>query len=91
MFAAMNYAATGTYNIGTGKNYSILEVAEMVAPGHPVEFLPARVGEYQATLADNKKAFDVLGWKPQIDLATGLYITDKYEQMSTPSIIIASR
>jgi len=91
MFAAMNYFAGGTYNIGTGKNYSILEVAEMIDPGGEREFLPAREGEYSATLADNKKAFEELGWKPQIDFATGLHVTDKYEEMGRPSLIISSR
>jgi UDP-glucose 4-epimerase len=91
MFASMNYAATGTYNIGTGKNYSILEIADMIDPGGQREFLPERKGEYRATLADNKKAFDELGWKPQVDFATGLHITDKYEEMGRPSLIIALR
>jgi UDP-glucose 4-epimerase len=91
MFAAMNFAATGTFNIGTGKNYSILEIAEMIDPGGEREFLPTRKGEYKATLADNKKARSILGWKPEIDLTTGLYITDKFEEMGRPSLIIASR
>ena len=93
MLAAMNYAAIGTYNIGTGKNYSILEVAGLVAPKHPIEHVPVRQGEYQATLADNTKARDILGWKPEIDFPTGLYVTDKYEQMNAPKspIILLSR
>jgi UDP-glucose 4-epimerase len=89
MLAAMNYAAKGTYNIGTGTNYTIREVAEIIAPGHPVEFLPERKGEYKATLADNKRARLELGWKPQVDFRTGLHITDKYEEMeSTTSSLI---
>ena len=91
MFAAMNFAATGTFNIGTGKNYSILEIAEMIDPGGEREFLPTRKGEYKATLADNKKARSILGWKPQVDLATGLIITNAFEEMGRPSLIIASR
>lgn len=91
MFAAMNYSATGTFNIGTGKNYSILEMAELVAPGHPVEFIPARKGEYQATLADNSRAREVLGWKPEVSLKEGLEITDIFEKRSNASLIIVPR
>lgn len=90
MFAAMNYEATGTFNIGTGVNYSILEVAEKVAPGHPIEFIPARKGEYQATLADNKRAREILGWKPEVSLKDGLIITDEFEKRARPSLIITT-
>src|SRR3989344_728281 len=38
-------------NLGTGKNNSVLEVAEMI--GGPWEFAPARQGEVAETLADN--------------------------------------
>lgn len=92
MMAAMNYSATGTFNIGTGKNYSILEVAELVAPGHPVEFIPARKGEYTATLADNSRAGEELGWSPQVSLKEGLKLTDAFEERVRPSsLIIVSR
>jgi UDP-glucose 4-epimerase len=83
MLAAMNYGVHGTYNIGTGKNYSMLEVAELVAPGHPVEFTPARKGEYQATLANWNQAYNDLGWKAAVSLDDGLKITDMFEKKSS--------
>lgn len=52
---AMNWAF-GIYNIGTGKNYSIKEVAEMI--GGPMEFLAPRAGEGAETLADTSGNFD---------------------------------
>lgn len=60
-------ALLGTvFNVGTGKNYSILEVAKWI--GDDIEFIPARPGEMRETLADNSKAKSVLGWGPTVDL-----------------------
>jgi len=53
-------------NVGTGKNYSVNEVAAMISDN--VTYIPARKGEAQETLADNKKAKNMLGWEPTIDL-----------------------
>lgn len=91
MLAAMNHSATGTFNVGCGKNYSINEVAELVAPGHPITNLPERQGEYRATLADNSKASRELGWEPAISFETGLKVLDMFEQRQTSNIIVVSR
>jgi UDP-glucose 4-epimerase len=80
MLAAMNHDATGTFNIGAGKNYSINEVAALVG-GETINISP-RLGEARLTLADYSKAQNVLGWKPNIDLPTGLSILDKFEKRS---------
>lgn len=50
------------FNIGTGSNYSVLEIADMISEKRV--FLPARPGEMKETLADNGKASRILGWKP---------------------------
>lgn len=55
-----------TYNIGTGKNYSVNEIAAMV--GGSTVNIPPRLGESRITLADSKKAKDHLGWSPKISL-----------------------
>lgn len=62
-----------TFNVGTGKNYSILEVAEMVL--HSVqlgawhmEFISEREAEANDTLANNRKAANLLGWHPIRDI-----------------------
>lgn len=62
-------------NIGSGKNYSILEVAEMVGgKGYPAVFIKPRKGEAKATLADISKAKKFLGWEPKISLKKGIEI-----------------
>ncbi|MEK7151749.1 MAG: NAD-dependent epimerase/dehydratase family protein [Patescibacteria group bacterium] len=76
-----------TINIGTGKNYSINEVAAMVlASGkskspeillaaikdNRAMYIPARPGETRKTLANNSKARNLLGWKPSVSLEEGL-------------------
>lgn len=57
-------------NIGTGKNYSILEVANLI--GGPTIFTEPRQGEARETLADNKKAKELLGWEPMIPFEEGI-------------------
>lgn len=57
-------------NIGTGKNYSVIEAASMI--GGPTEFLPPRSGEARETLANNRKAEELLGWVPQISFPEGI-------------------
>lgn len=86
MLAAMNQDASGVFNIGTGMNYSINEVAKLV--GGNTTFIPKRLGEYRITRADNSRAQDVLGWKPMISLPEGLKIIDLFEKKS--NLIIAA-
>ena len=54
------------YNVGTGTNYSVNEIAEMI--GGPKTNIPARLGEARITLADNSKIKKDLGWEPKIQL-----------------------
>jgi UDP-glucose 4-epimerase len=57
------------FNIGTGKNYTINELARII--GGKFAFckqLPERKGEARNTQADNSKAKDVLGWSPKVKL-----------------------
>ncbi len=51
-------------NIGAGHNYSVNEVAKFI--GGPTVNVPPRPGEYRITLADNRKAGVLLGWKPRM-------------------------
>lgn len=102
MLAMMNRDATGVFNIGTGTNHSINELACLIAGQEVgttspfwkthVEYIPPRLGEAKITLADNKKARDVLGWEPLIDLKQGLAVLDQYERkmgFGSSRIIIA--
>ena len=55
------------FNVGTGKNYSVLEVADMISENHPKVYLPPR-SEPFATLAHLDKAKTVLKWEPKVVL-----------------------
>ena len=50
------------YNIGTGKNYSILEVAGMI--GDRLKFIDKRPAEVRETLADISDTLSDLDWEP---------------------------
>ena len=49
------------FNVGTGRNYSILEIASMISD--KIVLIPPRKGEAYITLADNSKIKRVLGWE----------------------------
>lgn len=74
---AMHSACEGeTINIGTGKNYTINEIASFVLRKKDyknlVRYLSARPGEVDATLADITKAKKLLEWHPSISLEEGI-------------------
>lgn len=54
------------FNIGSGKNYSINQIASMV--GGEKTHIPPRAGEARHTLANTTKAKTLLGWTPQINV-----------------------
>ena len=57
------------FELGSGKNYSINEVADMFDKYYIREYIPVRKGEYDVTLADYSLAKDILDWKPTKDLS----------------------
>ena len=61
------------FNLGRSKSVSIEEVANLVAgQNYPREYGHERIGEADETLSDNNKANKILGWKPSINLETGI-------------------
>jgi UDP-glucose 4-epimerase len=50
------------FNVGTGTNHSIWELAGMISDN--IKFIPPRPGESQETLADNFKLCYHTGWSP---------------------------
>jgi UDP-glucose 4-epimerase len=54
------------YNVGTGTNYSILDIANMIS--NDIKFIPPRIGEARETFASNAKFKELTGWTPQISL-----------------------
>jgi len=55
------------YNIGYGRNYSILEIANMISDNFV--FIPPRQGEVSETLSYTEKFKIKTGWTPKISLA----------------------
>jgi UDP-glucose 4-epimerase len=66
LLAAKYVSVTGPVNIGTGTNYSINELAQMIG-GETVN-LPHRIGETQVTLADITRAKNELLWEAKVKL-----------------------
>ena len=54
------------YNVGTGKNFSVNEIAEMFQ--HPKTYIAPRPGEARVSLANNQKIRNTFGWTPTHDL-----------------------
>ena len=63
------------FELGNGKNYSINELADAFGD-YPREYIPERPGEMRETLNTDKKAQDMLGWKPKGDIIE--YIKENY-------------
>ena len=55
------------YNVGTGKNYSMMEIAKMV--GGKRDVIASRPAEVQETLADISETIKDLGWSPKYTLS----------------------
>lgn len=51
----------GTFNIGTGKNISILQLAKAI--NGKIKYVPSRPGEYPTTKADIRRVLE-RGWQP---------------------------
>ena len=54
------------YNVGSGENISILEIAKMISDSFI--FIAPRSGEAKTTLANIDKIGEIFGWKPQITI-----------------------
>ncbi|MFF0489765.1 NAD-dependent epimerase/dehydratase family protein [Nocardia sp. NPDC004068] len=68
--------ASGLINIASGKETNVLEVVETVgrvagADIAPV-FTPAVPGEARRMVMDIRRAREVLGWQPKVDVGTGI-------------------
>jgi len=69
-------AANQTYNLDGREKITILRIAETVlrltGSQRPIEFVPARGGDYAGTDVSSEKARVELGWEPQIDFEEGM-------------------
>lgn len=79
---------TGPFNVGTGVETSVLELAEglarvasaTVSPQHA----PARAGEVERISIDPSAAARELGWSPRVGIAEGLGLT--YEALTAGAV-----
>jgi UDP-glucose 4-epimerase len=66
----------GAFNVGTGRETSVVDLIDLmrsVADGAPPpEFAPARAGEVQRSVLDPRRVEQILGWRPTVDLLSGM-------------------
>jgi UDP-glucose 4-epimerase len=66
----------GEFNIGTGKETSIISLAEdlrrQACPSAAIAFAPAKPGEQMRSVIDVRLAHSALGWQPTVAMADGL-------------------
>jgi len=66
-------------NLGTGANYSIFEIAEIIGgKEHPHVFIEARAGDVRDVKADVSRAVKLLNWSAKTDFPTGIAEVKKY-------------
>jgi len=56
------------YNVGSGKNYSVNDIASFIS--NDTINIPPRVGEARNSLANIDKIYKTFAWKPQTDVET---------------------
>jgi UDP-glucose 4-epimerase len=78
----MDSDVSGLFNIGTGIQTSLNDLAEMImqAAGKTVamHYEKARDGDVRYSVADISKAKEQLGYEPEFDLAEGIKETVAY-------------
>ncbi len=69
-------AANQAYNVDGTEKITILQIAETVlrltGSQRPIEFMPARGGDYAGREVSSEKARRELGWQPEIDFEEGM-------------------
>ncbi len=80
--AALASDFIGPVNIGTGIETDVVEIynhlRDAVGIGLQAQHGPAKAGEQRRSCIDNRRAGEVLGWRPQVALADGLKRTAAY-------------
>jgi UDP-glucose 4-epimerase len=54
------------FNVGSGKNYSIQEIADCISDNQV--YIAKRPGEMETTLSNIDKIGEIIGWKPEVDV-----------------------
>ena len=70
------------FNVGSGEEIAILDIYEKVKEVFgselPIEKRGPRLGDVRRSVLSNSKAEKYLGWKPSVDLETGLAVIREY-------------
>jgi UDP-glucose 4-epimerase len=70
--ALMNQTVVLTVNLGTGRGYSVLEMVKAFEQASskavPYEIVARRPGDVAQCYADPSTAFEILGWKAELDI-----------------------
>src|ERR1022692_394182 len=86
--AAAGHGSPGTWNIGTGTEVSVLELASMIGDvaGRPAdpEFAPLRAGELQRSAIAVERAKRDLGWSAGTSLADGVRAAYQWIEAGAP-------
>ncbi|MGH2906704.1 MAG: NAD-dependent epimerase/dehydratase family protein [Solirubrobacterales bacterium] len=79
--AAAESDVTGPINIGTGRETSVLDLLDALAPHATADFTPdfqpARLGELPRSALDVSRAGETLGWSATMEIGEGLETTLK--------------
>ncbi|MDR0343730.1 MAG: NAD-dependent epimerase/dehydratase family protein [Nocardiopsaceae bacterium] len=86
--AAADRGRSGVWNVGTGAEVTVLELAGVIArlAGHPItpHFAPARPGELLRSAVASGRAARDLGWWPATGLADGVRAVYEWIQAGAP-------
>ncbi|ADL18472.1 NAD-dependent epimerase/dehydratase [Acidilobus saccharovorans 345-15] len=79
---AVRRRATGPFNVGTGREVSVLDLLRLISKVAGVELRPEfrepRPGDIRRSCADVSRARESLGWEPRVSLEEGLRLTYSY-------------
>jgi len=88
-----NGGKTNYFNIGTNDGNSVKEVfsacEKITGKDIPLEVCQRRAGDPASLVADNKKAKEILGWKPEKDLEYSIDKAYKWENVLNKELLNA--